>query len=144
MNNLSRSLLIHCCVTCLFIKFSLRKLRNKYLFFILLCKIMQLITRIYFSCDMYDSITFHISNLHASIILYGNSYSRNPYAFGMIGFLNFNGFTESTAWKVSFSEFFWSVFSRIWTEHGDLLCETLHSVQMQEIRTRKFLNTDNL
>ena len=27
---------------------------------------------------------------------------------------------------------FWSVYSLIWTEHGDLLCKSLYSVQMQE------------
>ena len=30
------------------------------------------------------------------------------------------------------SKFFWSVFSRIWTEYGELLCIYPYSVQMHE------------
>ena len=35
------------------------------------------------------------------------------------------------------TEFFWSVFSRIWTEYGDLLRKSPYSVQIWKIRTRK-------
>ena len=38
--------------------------------------------------------------------------------------------------------FFWSVYPRIRTEYGDLLCKSPYSVQMREIRTRKTRNTD--
>ena len=34
--------------------------------------------------------------------------------------------------KCSYSEFLWSVFSRIRTEYGDTLCKRLHSVQIRE------------
>ena len=34
--------------------------------------------------------------------------------------------------KCPYSELFWSVFSRIRTEYGDLLCKPPYSVQMQE------------
>ena len=30
-----------------------------------------------------------------------------------------------------YDEFFWSVFSRIWTEYGDLLCKSPYSVRMR-------------
>ena len=38
--------------------------------------------------------------------------------------------------RCSYSEFFWSVFSHIWTEYGEI------SVRMGEKRTRKTPNTD--
>ena len=34
--------------------------------------------------------------------------------------------------KCPYSEFFWSVFSRIWTEYGDLLRISSYSVRMRE------------
>ena len=34
--------------------------------------------------------------------------------------------------KCSYSEFFWSVFSRIWTEYGEILRTSSYSVQMRE------------
>ena len=38
-----------------------------------------------------------------------------------------------TAWKVSkYGVFFWSVFSCIWIEHGDLRSKSQYSVQIQE------------
>ena len=41
------------------------------------------------------------------------------------------------------SEFFWSVFSHIWTEYWHLLCKSLRiQSKCGEIRTRKTLNTD--
>ena len=40
---------------------------------------------------------------------------------------------ESTLRKTClYSEFFWSAFSRIWSEYGDLLCKSPYSVQMRE------------
>ena len=38
----------------------------------------------------------------------------------------------STAWKCPYSELFWSVFSRIWTEYGEIFRISLYSVQMWE------------
>ena len=35
------------------------------------------------------------------------------------------------------TEFFWSVFSRIWTEYGDLLYISPYSVQMRENKDQK-------
>ena len=40
------------------------------LFYNLLCKIVQLITRKFKVFDMYESITFRISSLHVPTILY--------------------------------------------------------------------------
>ena len=34
--------------------------------------------------------------------------------------------------KCPYSELFWSVFSRIWTEYREILCISLYSVQMRE------------
>ena len=34
--------------------------------------------------------------------------------------------------KCLYSEFFWSVFSRIWPEYRDLLCKSPYSVQIRE------------
>ena len=44
--------------------------------------------------------------------------------------------------KCPYSEFFWSVFSRIWTEYGGIFRISLYSAQMRKIRTRKFPNID--
>ena len=44
--------------------------------------------------------------------------------------------------KCPYSEFFWSVFSFIRTEYGDLLRKYPCSIRMQEIRTRKTAKTD--
>ena len=38
--------------------------------------------------------------------------------------------------KCPYSDFFWSIFSRIWTNYGDILD--------QETRTRKTPNTDHI
>ena len=35
------------------------------------------------------------------------------------------------------AEFFWSAFSRVWTEYGNLLRKSLYSVQMQENTDQK-------
>ena len=40
---------------------------------------------------------------------------------------------------VQIRSFFWSVFSRIWTEYGDLLRKSPHSVQMRENTDQKKL-----
>ena len=40
--------------------------------------------------------------------------------FSGIACVNIFFHITSTAWKVSVSEFFWSVFSRIWTEYGEI------------------------
>ena len=34
-------------------------------------------------------------------------------------------------------EFFWSVFSRIWSEYGDLLLKSAYSVQVRENKDQK-------
>ena len=34
--------------------------------------------------------------------------------------------------KYPYLEFFWSLFSRIWTEYGDLLCKCPNSLKMRE------------
>ena len=39
--------------------------------------------------------------------------------------------------KCPYSEFFWSVFSRIWTEYGDLFRKSLYSVRMPEKTDQK-------
>ena len=44
--------------------------------------------------------------------------------------------------KCLHSEFFWSVFSRIWTEYGDLQSKSPYSVRMQENADLKNPNTD--
>ena len=44
--------------------------------------------------------------------------------------------------KCPYSEFFWSVYSRIWSQYGDLQSKYSYSVQIGEIRTRKSPNTD--
>ena len=45
--------------------------------------------------------------------------------------------------KCLYSEFFWSIFSCIWSKYGEILRTPPHSVQMREIQTRKTPNTDN-
>ena len=42
--------------------------------------------------------------------------------------------------KRRYLEFSWSVFSHIWTESGDLIHKSLHSVQMRENTDLKTLN----
>ena len=46
------------------------------------------------------------------------------------------GFIPSTAicttWKVPYLEFFWSVFSHIWTEYGEIRSISQYSFQMRE------------
>ena len=39
--------------------------------------------------------------------------------------------TVSLLKKCPYSDFFWPVYSRIWTEHGDSLCKSPCSVQMR-------------
>ena len=39
--------------------------------------------------------------------------------------------------KCPYSEFFWTLFSSIRTEYGDLLCKSTHSVRMQENTNQK-------
>ena len=46
--------------------------------------------------------------------------------------------------KCPYSEFFWSVFSRIWTEYGEILSISLYSVRMGKMHTRKCPNTDSV
>ena len=46
--------------------------------------------------------------------------------------------------KYPYSEFFWSVFSRIWTEYGEILSISLYSVRMGKMHTRKCPNTDSV
>ena len=41
-----------------------------------------------------------------------------------------------------YSKFFWSVFSCIWAEYGEVLHIFLYSVQIRQTRTRKTPNTD--
>ena len=41
--------------------------------------------------------------------------------------------------KWPYSEFSWSVFSRIQTEYGDLICKSLHLVRMREITDQEKL-----
>ena len=48
--------------------------------------------------------------------------------------------------KILYLELFWSAFSRIWTEYGEILRISLYSVRMREnvgkMRTRITPNTD--
>ena len=44
--------------------------------------------------------------------------------------------------KCPYSELFWSEFSRIRTEYGEILCTSPYSVWIWEIRTRTTLTTD--
>ena len=44
--------------------------------------------------------------------------------------------------KCSYSEFFWSVFSRIWTEHGEMLLTLCIQSEYKKIWTRKTPSTD--
>ena len=44
--------------------------------------------------------------------------------------------------KCPHSEFFWSVYSRIWTEYGEMWSIFPYSVRMRKIRTRRSPNTD--
>ena len=46
--------------------------------------------------------------------------------------------------KCPYSEFFWSVFSRIWTEYGEILSISLYSVRRGKMHTRKCPNTDSV
>ena len=39
--------------------------------------------------------------------------------------------------KFPYSEFFWSVFSRIWTEHGEIRSISPYSVRMRENNNQK-------
>ena len=43
----------------------------------------------------------------------------------------------NAAWKVSYSEFFWSVFSHIWTEYEEIRSISPYSVWMREITYQK-------
>ena len=45
--------------------------------------------------------------------------------------------TESRYKKCPYSKFFWSVFSRIWTEYGDLQVKSPYSVWMRENADQK-------
>ena len=51
--------------------------------------------------------------------------------------IEFNMVTVTLAWKSPYSEFFWSVFSHIRNEYGDLLRKSLYSVQMRENTDQK-------
>ena len=42
-----------------------------------------------------------------------------------------------TASKVPYSEFFWSLFSAIWTEYGEIQSVSKYSVQMWENKDKK-------
>ena len=52
--------------------------------------------------------------------------------------------------KCTYSEFFWSVFFRIWTEYGNLLYNSLYSPRMRENTVQKnpeyghYLRSDRL
>ena len=46
--------------------------------------------------------------------------------------------------KYPYSEFFWSVFSRIRTEYGEILCISLYSAQMRENMDLKTFEYGNL
>ena len=39
--------------------------------------------------------------------------------------------------KCSYSELFWSIFSGIWTENGEIICISLYSVRMSENTDQK-------
>ena len=45
--------------------------------------------------------------------------------------------TESLLENCPYLEFFWSVFFRIWTEYGDLLCKYLYPVQLRKNADQK-------
>ena len=45
--------------------------------------------------------------------------------------------------KCPYSEFFWSVFSRIWTDYGEILRISRSQSECEKIRTRKNPNADN-
>ena len=47
-----------------------------------------------------------------------------------------------TAWKFPYSEFFWSVFSRIWTEYEKILSIFPYSFECWKIQTWKTPNTE--
>ena len=53
-------------------------------------------------------------------------------------------FAFNIAWKVSYSEFFWSVFSRIRTEYGQTRSIFSHSPRMRENADQKSLCTGTL
>ena len=54
--------------------------------------------------------------------------------------LNRNDFVSVENEKYPYLEFFWSVFSRIRTEYGDLLCKSEYSVQGRENTDQKTPN----
>ena len=45
--------------------------------------------------------------------------------------------------KCPYSELFWSVFSRIRTEYGEILCSSPYSVRMRENMDQNNSETDN-
>ena len=51
--------------------------------------------------------------------------------------------TYSLREKCPYSEFFWSAFSRIWTEYGEIRSISLYSVRMREKTDQTTPNTDS-
>ena len=58
-------------------------------------------------------------------------FTRSKFAF------NWKKLANYTAWKVSVYRFFWSVFSHIRTEYGDICSISPYSVQMRESTEKK-------
>ena len=54
-----------------------------------------------------------------------------------------NNLTLSLRKKCLYLEFFWSVFSRIWTEYGEIRSISPYAVRMRENTDRKTANTDS-
>ena len=57
--------------------------------------------------------------------------------------MNFNK-TLTLREECPYSELFWSAFSRIWTEYGEILRISPYSVRMREMRARITPNTDTI
>ena len=66
------------------------------------------------------------------------SASDDPFLRAFLWLLCFASLHE----KCRYSEFFWSVFSRIWTEYWEIVRISPYSVEMRENTDQKTLNTD--
>ena len=93
------------------------------------CK--SIISKYFFS--LYDFI---------DVVLVSFILSLNMFVHFSVSIVNFEQITIKGRYRhcvksVQIRSFFWSVFSRIWTEYGEILRISPYPVRMQEIQTRR-------
>ena len=88
-----------------------------------------------FLLDMKFRFTCGESNLHLNVVKYQNMMTK------IVVYLSW-WWVGSLREKCPYSEFFWSVFSRIRTEYGQMLVSFRIHSECEKIRIRKTPNTD--